>query len=95
MRCQCDSGSSPTGPPPAGRSGCSELTPSWRFIPHSTTRCAIFAEPSARFVWDRPISIRIMADKLSPAIHQRSEWHRQLLATGGARDISEMSILTT
>ena len=51
MQCQCDSASSPTGPPPAGRSGCSELTPSWRFIPHSTTRCAIFAEPSARFVW--------------------------------------------
>jgi hypothetical protein len=39
------------------------LTPSWRFIQHSTTRCAIFAEASATFVQDRPISIRIMADK--------------------------------
>lgn len=28
MRYQCDSGSSPTGPPPAGRSGCSELSAS-------------------------------------------------------------------
>ena len=86
MRCQCLSGSSPKGPPPAGRSGCSELTSSWRFIPHSTTRCAIFAEPSARFVWDRPISLRILADnEAQPSTSDRNGianfWQQEELGT--------------